>query len=466
MQPGYSVTTQCNSNREKLAVTLSPNAHDPLLTPPLSEYPKPEVIRARLKKAAAVCGLLALACLPLSAAYDLYYYLGPDLRRFLPDVSPAASELALGLLYAALLMTGWAVLLLGLTRVNSRRLYERMKAQEDRLTPLMWGALTVVLSFSYAAIRIATNEPSHQATFQDLTSGEAWVPFQYRALVPIIVRSTLAVFPDLDLLGVYAIIDGLSAVAVVASFALFLSLFIEGTRTRRLLSLAVFFPLFLNLALPYRYNALFFPWDTPSVAFFTLGLYLIHTKRWTVFYPLFALATLNRETTCFLTICYALAYLGSDGFLKVSKHVVAQGAIWIAVKGALYAAFADNPLLNPKGSALFFNQIERSVGIVTSPVGLLYLMLTLGGTWVVVLLLHRFIQDPLLRRSFRFVPVFLIGMFFVGEMMEIRIYSELIPLVTAALLLVVRYVLHSLPGEAKAVIPARVEPPSVLAQTS
>src|SRR5690606_2513961 len=101
--------------------------------------PEPYAVRASLNRAAIACGLLSLACLPLSAAYDLYYHIGPEWRGYLPHVSPSASHLATGFLYASGLMAGWTLFLLALTRTNVRGVYLRLKSLSDRLTPVAWG---------------------------------------------------------------------------------------------------------------------------------------------------------------------------------------------------------------------------------------------------------------------------------------------------------------------------------------
>ena len=75
--------------------------------------------------------------------------------------------------------------------------------------------------------------------------------------------------------------------------------------------------------------------------------------------------------------------------------------------------------------------------------GLAYLLLvTMGGAGAVVLLLRRRVRDARLRRLFGVVPLFLAGMVVVGELLEVRIYGELIPLVAVALLLIGRSVVR------------------------
>ena len=49
-------------------------------------------------------------------------------------------------------------------------------------------------------------------------------------------------------------------------------------------------------------NSIFHAYDIPSMMFYTVCLHLFLKKRFCLFYPIFILATFNRESTCFITI--------------------------------------------------------------------------------------------------------------------------------------------------------------------
>ncbi|HLA63172.1 MAG TPA: hypothetical protein VK610_02005, partial [Rhodothermales bacterium] len=235
---------------------------------------------------------------------------------------------------------------------------------------------------------------------------------------------------------VYGVLEAAAALAVYLAFRSFLRSFVSDAATRRLAALAVFVPLALNYATPYRYNAIFFPYDTASAAFFAGGLALMLRREWRWFYPLFVVATLNRETTCFLTVAYVCVALGRERPAVIARHVVAQALLWGGLKMGLGALYAANVTLDVGATGLFSNQLARSGRILTAVPGLVYLAtITMGGAAVVAFLLRRRIGDARLLRLFGVVPPFLLGMVVVGELLEVRIYGELIPLVTATLLL-------------------------------
>ena len=160
-----------------------------------------------------------------------------------------------------------------------------------------------------------------------------------------------------------------------------------------------------------------------------------------LFIVLFVVATLNRETTCFLTMAYLFLSVGHERPLRIAGNVVAQTALWVVVKAALASLYVSNTPLDVETGGLFSGMVVRSAWILTSVPGVVYILfVTMGGLAGVALLLRDRVADARLRRVMWIVPPFLAGMAIVGELMEVRIYSELIPLVAAALVLAVRSV--------------------------
>jgi hypothetical protein len=213
------------------------------------------------------------------------------------------------------------------------------------------------------------------------------------------------------------------------------------------LALVVFVPLALTYATAYRYNNIFFAYDTASVAFFTLGLALVLRREWRWYYPLFVVATLNRETTCFLTVAYALVALGRERPRVILGHVVAQAALWLALKAGLHALYLANPPMDLGTGGLFANQIARTGRILTTVPGLIYLFfIPMGGAGAIALLFLRRVQDARVRRLLGVVPLFFLGMMVVGELLEVRIYGELIPIVAVTLLLQFRSIMAEAVG--------------------
>jgi hypothetical protein len=176
-----------------------------------------------------------------------------------------------------------------------------------------------------------------------------------------------------------------------------------------------------------------FPSDIPSILFFTLGLSLLFKNRMLPYYILFAIATLNRETSCFLTFAYLFASIGKIRLRTVALHCVSQLILWAGIKYFLYRAYAENP-----GTGLWVDTLTVNLSLLKDPRALLTLSSMFGYTWIPTLVCYRLIPVPFIRRSVLVILPFLIAMMFFGYITELRIFGELIPIVLTAFLLIVR----------------------------
>ena len=102
-------------------------------------------------------------------------------------------------------------------------------------------------------------------------------------------------------------------------------------------------------------NSIYHSYDLPSLAFFCWGIVFFLHKRFFLFYLLFVVASLNRESTCFITIAIFALLLDFPKpnfrslILAWSKnknlvfHCTAQAALWFLVKAILENIYRDNP---------------------------------------------------------------------------------------------------------------------------
>lgn len=101
-------------------------------------------------------------------------------------------------------------------------------------------------------------------------------------------------------------------------------------------------------------------YDFPALALFTAGLLLILKQRWLMFYPVFILGCLNKETTILLTFVFAVQFWSSLPRRLLALHVVVQTAIFTVIKIIATQMFLDNP-----GSALEF-RLHANIHILLS----------------------------------------------------------------------------------------------------
>ncbi len=204
---------------------------------------------------------------------------------------------------------------------------------------------------------------------------------------------------------------------------------------------ALVFPAFMVLTLwtyVVHIDANFsYPYDMPSLAFFTGGLLAIYTRR---FWPLVAVmffGTLNRETTLFLIGIYLLDVASR----KVSLHKMRSGSslslgerfslrqvswprvlllcgIWLAVKLPLAYHFRHND--NSENFVRLWGNIGR-----LRPRLWPILLNICGYILPVVVILRAQLRPQRFANYLYILPFWLAVMFYTGVILETRIYGEL-----------------------------------------
>ena len=189
-----------------------------------------------------------------------------------------------------------------------------------------------------------------------------------------------------------------------------------------------------------------YPYDLPSLAFFTAGLYYIYTRR---FWPLAAvmiLGTLNRETTLFLIGVYLLdaASTGiTDGTSSLRSRftlsnlpwarVALLAVFWVVIKALLAHTFAHNSRAE--------DYIRVKENLLRLKPRLLPTLLNICGYLLPILWVMRNRLRPIRFANYIYIfPVWIAVMFVSGVILETRIYGELCSFATvAAVLLLEEY---------------------------
>ena len=193
------------------------------------------------------------------------------------------------------------------------------------------------------------------------------------------------------------------------------------------------------------------PYDIPSIAFFSVGIWLVVARRWWLLLPVFMLGTLNRETYIFLTV-FLVLYEGFSavqrgrtllsGVLPVLPSVVVQVVIWVGIHVWALRRFAGNAgPHDPKHGVVF--QFGGNLHSLVNPsqwpllgtvAALLVLPVVLGWRWI---------PDRAFARATACILVlWALGMTIVGVLVEVRIFNELVSFVApcAAIAIWTRYV--------------------------
>ncbi len=190
------------------------------------------------------------------------------------------------------------------------------------------------------------------------------------------------------------------------------------------------------------------PYDLPSLAFFAVAVALIVRDRMLWLYPVFVLATLNRESTLFLIILFVLyrsaelspAELKSTGALRTGAHVAALTLVWLGVRVFLHHWF--HPPAAPGMQVSGFEiHIFDNIGYLLHPYYWTSFLSLFGFTWIFLYAHWREVPDAGIRRMLWIGPIYLAAMYIVGVLSEIRIFGELIPVFVIAFTLLLRALL-------------------------
>ena len=184
-----------------------------------------------------------------------------------------------------------------------------------------------------------------------------------------------------------------------------------------------------------------YPYDMPSLAFFTAGLYYIYTRR---FWPLVAvmvLGTFNRETTLFLIGVYLLDAASTGTTDQTSSfrsrfdlrtipwaRVVLLAVLWIVIKVYLAHIFSHNSRAE--------DYIRVKENLLRLKPRLLPTLLNICGYLLPILWVLRNRLRPIRFANYIYIfPVWIVVMFFSGVILETRIYGELCSFATVAAIL-------------------------------
>lgn len=284
-----------------------------------------------------------------------------------------------------------------------------------------------------------------RSTLSDIIYGRAHSPFVQRVLVPLLTRSLHSLLPadtwdstesfflsipkfqrEMDRLGwereylsEYLIALGIACASLVGFVFLlrrFWSLFYatseDVTNTVPLLGLGAL-PPFFHVGTHYIY-------DFPNLFLFTLGLYFMVRSRWGIFYAVYILGCMNKETTLFLSIAFLLVHARAMNPPLLIRHFALQLGIWIPIKAALMLVFMGNP-----GRSLEFHLFGNIDYLLHGYTATMLLV----ATTILTVISYNFRQKHfLLQRLCWLLAPFGLSMFIFAAVTEVRDLLEIYPI--------------------------------------
>jgi hypothetical protein len=279
-----------------------------------------------------------------------------------------------------------------------------------------------------------------RATLQDMIYGSAYRPFVKRQLVPLLVRAGKACIPasalhqfsdylaKLKLLKMLKWPKAFAVEFLLALTIMYFSLIAFLLVLRHFLQIffcmshikSHLFTLGMGLVLPVTFSGNMYVYDTTQLFLFTAGLVLLYKQYWILFYPVYLLACVNKETSLLLPVVFA-CWLGS--------RVLRPPNIWhfiiqLLTGGMICIFIAWIFRHNPGGDLSLF--VQRNIKLNFSSLAWLRLCLLAVG---IILSIWRIRTAPAFLSTglMATLPVLLIAAFFFGYIDELRDYYEAMP---------------------------------------
>jgi hypothetical protein len=148
-----------------------------------------------------------------------------------------------------------------------------------------------------------------------------------------------------------------------------------------------------------------------------------------------AVATLNRETSLFLIVFYVVFELSRLGEQKkraaVFAYAAAMLAAWIAMRLVVLHLYGHNPVA--AASRIADLKLWQNLGFLVKPQHWPAFASVFGFTLPIVVVYRRYLKPGFLRYGLIVVALWFALMLFVGVLIEIRIFGELISYMSVAL---------------------------------
>ncbi len=333
--------------------------------------------------------------------------------------------------------------------------HERRKTRGIQILNILALTIASLLVFAFF-LRFSRINGGYRSTLAGMLDGTAYRPFVTRVLIPWLTAGMQALIPSslqtaigdwaahnsraAFILHQYRAPSGLEVGALISLLWQYLSLlgyyfafrgllqkvFKVPAKTASILTILSSIGLLPLMFFGYIY-------DLPSLFLCTLALYAVAANRRTLYFIIYFLALLNKETAVVLTIPSLLLFWDArrPAFSRVLKGVLLQILLFLVVRIPLAVLYRNNP-----GMLMEFHLMDHLKGIIRHPLyGIAVLVLF---ACLLVLLLHQWRQKPALVNLGVISGLVLFVMFLIGGMpMEFRIFYEVI----AAVMLSIMYTL-------------------------
>jgi len=173
-----------------------------------------------------------------------------------------------------------------------------------------------------------TNMMSDWVGYENYITHNYQRPFVTRALIPYIVEQLhkFNISPEF----LFQSFEVIATILCIIFFEKLLSYFIHNKFYTQVMANALIIMAPFLLILPRLIN-LWYPYDIFSLLFNILLIIFLYKENYLLYYPLFIIATINRESTFFVTFAMLFIYFKNYTHKKLFLHIAAQFFIWLTI---------------------------------------------------------------------------------------------------------------------------------------
>ncbi len=266
-----------------------------------------------------------------------------------------------------------------------------------------------------------------------VASFETFKPYQFRLLIPFIFM-ILKPFNLIDS-KIFFLLYSMSIIyMLLIVYYNFLCKYFEDRQKVIFYTLVILYPILWNYII---LNQSFQYYDFTAILIYTIGLYYIVTENFKGLLITFIIGIINKESAVYLAFSYLLFNYKEIFTKKIIFNTALLGLILIVFKILTSYIFRDNPgatyevglteniriLTNVLNNKVFMKNLGFNFGVLY----IFAVLLFVSGRW------KKFPDRRFIFVNLAFVPYIILGLYMI-YFTEVRVYTELIPMVTTLFL--------------------------------
>jgi hypothetical protein len=289
--------------------------------------------------------------------------------------------------------------------------------------------MNVILAIYFSISHILTTH--HILDWQELFSFQGPNPFQSRIL-PFAVGHLifqLFSFKTIYVKLLFIIYDFTSSLLAIFYLHKIIKIYYPNYSALLITCILYWWQMFCTFIVSFHNNH-YFPYDSISVFIIALSLYLIlNNKNIYLLFILTIIGTLNRETAILIPAFYLAYNWDKKSTLIIGSAIMLFITCFLTKFSIAFFITTPKDLIDPWASPNNL-RLFNNFAFIADPHTLNFFAV-FGFLWIL------FILDGKIPRQFSyllypFIPFF-IGMMFVANLSEIRVFNEFIPVITLAL---------------------------------